>query len=335
VGFDPTAKTDDVTLSEIASRASSVQSFIAANKTSNGSDGDDSSCGPADGVPIWQWIPAIFCWMKSFLPPKISVGQCGGNAEAGLDSGSYSDSSSAAELSDNNENGVVDIAEKVGNGSVTLGVGQAIVPFGTTASLDATLLDAKNAVIEGDNYNTIHFDIRQVKAYSGAVSSDSSSIIYDRSGNADGLGNIQNIARYITFSPADILAQSGAATYNFSTLALNADVIFDAKVSQTDKNGKVLFTKYSNEITVRVRDIPQGLVAKIKDNSTAEYATAQSIEAGNPYGIMFELVSTDPAQREYGRLNIYDDVSGNRVAENLTVSAFPYFFRDTAVLNRA
>ena len=36
-------------------------------------------CAPPDGVNIFQWIPAVVCWLKNMLPPtiKISDGSCG------------------------------------------------------------------------------------------------------------------------------------------------------------------------------------------------------------------------------------------------------------------
>lgn len=42
------------------------------------SNEDDMKCGPPDGVPLWEWIPAVVCRLKDMLPPKIKIsdGQC-------------------------------------------------------------------------------------------------------------------------------------------------------------------------------------------------------------------------------------------------------------------
>lgn len=32
----------------------------------------DTKCGPPDGVNLFQWLPAIFCWLGTILPPTIS-----------------------------------------------------------------------------------------------------------------------------------------------------------------------------------------------------------------------------------------------------------------------
>ena len=30
-------------------------------------------CAPPEGVPIFEWIPAIVCWLDDMLPPTITV----------------------------------------------------------------------------------------------------------------------------------------------------------------------------------------------------------------------------------------------------------------------
>jgi len=31
-------------------------------------------CAPPDGVNIFQWIPAVICWLKNMLPTEIKIG---------------------------------------------------------------------------------------------------------------------------------------------------------------------------------------------------------------------------------------------------------------------
>jgi hypothetical protein len=38
-----------------------------------------AQCGSPDGVMLFQWPSAIFCWINTILPPKISGGSCGGS----------------------------------------------------------------------------------------------------------------------------------------------------------------------------------------------------------------------------------------------------------------
>lgn len=48
----------------------------ASNLASSSPTASTFKCGPPDGVPIQQWLPAIFCWLGTILPPSISAGNC-------------------------------------------------------------------------------------------------------------------------------------------------------------------------------------------------------------------------------------------------------------------
>ena len=32
-------------------------------------------CAPPDWVPIWEWIPAVMCWLWEMMPPSISISE--------------------------------------------------------------------------------------------------------------------------------------------------------------------------------------------------------------------------------------------------------------------
>jgi len=58
---------------------------LALNTTLSAANIEDPSyeeptfeCAPPDGVNIFQWIPAVICWLKNMLPPtiKITDGSC-------------------------------------------------------------------------------------------------------------------------------------------------------------------------------------------------------------------------------------------------------------------
>lgn len=52
----------------------------AANMSEPGSETDpnaeSNACGSPDGVELQRWFPAIVCWMKNLLPPRITAGSC-------------------------------------------------------------------------------------------------------------------------------------------------------------------------------------------------------------------------------------------------------------------
>ena len=64
---------------DILSANLNLQSMLLTGNIPEAEYEDTFKCGPPDGVPIWQWIPAVICWLKDMLPPKIKIGQgsCG------------------------------------------------------------------------------------------------------------------------------------------------------------------------------------------------------------------------------------------------------------------
>lgn len=74
-----------ITDPQIREIADKKQQYIAARnamniaaRPSSSSDPSDNvfKCGPPDGVLITEWIPAIQCWIKNTLPPRIEGGVC-------------------------------------------------------------------------------------------------------------------------------------------------------------------------------------------------------------------------------------------------------------------
>lgn len=49
---------------------------------------ESAQCGPPEWVPLFQWLPAIMCWIKTLLPVKISPGACG-SSSIGIDDMSH------------------------------------------------------------------------------------------------------------------------------------------------------------------------------------------------------------------------------------------------------
>ena len=70
---------------EIETRLTDIDIALAnidhANLTETGAESlysNADACGPVDGVELYKWFPAILCWLKNLLPPRISAGSCGG-----------------------------------------------------------------------------------------------------------------------------------------------------------------------------------------------------------------------------------------------------------------
>ena len=75
----------DPELKGIHPYADIISQYIALNTTISWANVGDQTeqewtfeCAPPDGVNIFQWIPAVICWLTEMLPPtiKISSGSC-------------------------------------------------------------------------------------------------------------------------------------------------------------------------------------------------------------------------------------------------------------------
>ena len=65
-------------IADIMDRMNNYRSLVdGTNITQVTPSEAEMKCGPPEGVPIWQWLPAIFCWLGTILPPTISAGSCG------------------------------------------------------------------------------------------------------------------------------------------------------------------------------------------------------------------------------------------------------------------
>ena len=74
---DPEAKSPfPPEIADIMNRVNTYHGLIDGTNISTVSTEKQFKCGPPEGVPIWQWLPAIFCWLGTILPPTISAGSC-------------------------------------------------------------------------------------------------------------------------------------------------------------------------------------------------------------------------------------------------------------------
>lgn len=105
---------------DILSANLNLQAMLLAGNVPEEAYEDTFKCGPPDGVNIFQWIPAVICWLQDMLPPKIKIGQ----GSCGYDT-LFLDEEEREELleceGDVNKNGINDCLEgKLTGGSLTL-----------------------------------------------------------------------------------------------------------------------------------------------------------------------------------------------------------------------
>ena len=62
-----------ISLDSTSANASDTSSLIPEDAIGE----NDEECGPIDGVPIWEWIPAVMCWLENLLNEGIiTTRQC-------------------------------------------------------------------------------------------------------------------------------------------------------------------------------------------------------------------------------------------------------------------
>ena len=252
---------------ELAALSSDMASFAASlsamNAATSDSGGGNFKCSPPDGVPLWQWLPAIFCWIATLLPPTIGAGSC-----TSSNMSDFLQKEKEEQLKDTNKNGIADAYEDsdkngipdgmelVKEGHIELAAASKRVSHSSSVTLKATLYDKKDTRILVDSGNDVSFEVEKIVDRSAKIPKT----VYVRGEGGD-LGDRTNIRKYINIgsarnaeSPAKVRVTDGQAEFTFSTNTADADITLSATVSPRDKNGKAAFVKISNPYSLEIRN---------------------------------------------------------------------------------
>lgn len=307
-----------------------------SNITNAGNTATQFKCGPPTGVPLFEWLPAIFCWIGTILPPTISAGSCGGTSgkTVGATNTIPSVFATPENTLDLNGNGILDGNEIIGSGELKFRNPNKVFGYGETIPLD-TELTKNGQIITIDNFNIVSFDIKKLTL----PSSDGIApvkVIYDRAGDIN-LSNIDNIRPYINFQRMEIRSQNGIASYLFSTKNSDIDVTFDAHILTKDRYGNIVVNKTSLPRTFTIRSERISVQSKTK-NGAAPFVASSVLEAGNTNGIFFNLAKTNQNQVALSAnlpytLRVYDDITGGLLRGPINVVNSDYLFRDPSLLS--
>lgn len=210
---DPEAKSPPPSeVSDVMDRVNSYRGFIDGSNISDVDSDKEFKCGPPEGVPIWEWLPAVFCWLGTILPPTISAGNCGGSNSQVITlqtgkTGSQKGPSvfaTPANAIDANKNGVLDGYEIIGSGELKFHNPEKIFGYGETIPLEANLMKG-GKIIDIDDFNSVSFDIRKLTVLSREKDA-APKVVYDREGD-ETISDVGNIRPYVNFTPLSIRAQ--------------------------------------------------------------------------------------------------------------------------------
>lgn len=177
--MDPEAKNPPPKeVSDILDRANNYHGLIdGTNISSTDKSSGEFKCGPPEGVPIWEWLPAIFCWLGTILPPTISAGSCGGSTTATTEDNRNTFATQANSL-DANKNGILDGYELIGSGELKFRAPEKIFGYGETVPLVAELTkDGK--IIDIDSFNVVAFSIKKLSVFT-TENTIAPKLVYDR-----------------------------------------------------------------------------------------------------------------------------------------------------------
>jgi hypothetical protein len=355
VKIDPEAKNPVPTaITDIQTEANSLANLLAgANISSYTESGAEFKCGPPEWVPIWQWLPAVFCWLGTILPPTIGAGSCGNStlgAKSAADAQFFtSQLGSDGKLdwqADRNTNGILDGYEWVKDGAIELSASPKQVSFLSNTNLTATLTKG-GRILAHDSFNEVKFDVKRIILKKGQIPESlsgstvgqapipSDRVVFSRGSSTTGeSSNIELLKKYITFTPLEVRAENGEAKYILGSKTKEIDVVLEASVSPLDKNGQPAFDKRSNELIVEIRN--SGLRVTPITQTSGEPRADTSYEAGIAKSVTYNFAVTrgagvnpeidTTAVKRPITVTIYDDIDSKILAGPTSIATDTYVY---------
>jgi len=130
-------------------------------------------CAPPEGVPIWEWIPAVMCRLADMLPPKLILNTKGSktpkmfvNNEVLLCDTCIEDTTPLENISrdDVNKNGIPDALEEMHkDGSLHFVSDAWQYLHNTSWILEVAVLDKDRKIIRADSQSQVTFQVTQIQ----------------------------------------------------------------------------------------------------------------------------------------------------------------------------
>lgn len=209
-------------------------------------------CAPPEWVPIWEWIPAITCWIKNMLPPKISIsdGECWYSLLSEEDR--YEINSCSWDF---DKNWISDCIEnKIEWGSLVIKSDKQKYSYNTTWTIKASVFDNESNKVNFDSSSYVDFKLLKIEA---PIDEDldfswtNRKVVY----NSDSLNeeSLDQASKYINFKDLSIRTNSWEANYSFSSKSKDVDVYISATLNLKDWEWNIKKSLDSNEILISIR----------------------------------------------------------------------------------
>ncbi|MCH8518895.1 VCBS repeat-containing protein, partial [Candidatus Gracilibacteria bacterium] len=214
-------------------------------------------CGPPDGVMIWEWIPAIICWLQDMLPPKIKIGESSCSMGDLFLSQDEREELEACQ-GDANNNGINDCLEaKLIGGEITLESDGTRYYYNTLGKLRSEVYDNTGNLAQFDSISYIQYYLEYVDIPAdreNIFNAGNTQRIYERGNSELGTAEAkQEASRYVNFTESRIRVMGGAAETFFSVKGQDANIAFSTELVARDLDGNKVIDLQSEVIEVEVR----------------------------------------------------------------------------------
>jgi len=252
VQLNPEAKWDNPYADIIESNANLQSELLGQNISwTNQHDYDNTfKCAPPEGVPIFEWLPAVVCWIDDILPPTISVSDSTCWTTLPLLSNEQQEFIAQCNW-DEDKNWVNDCLETSLNWwTIDLKSEHSSYYINQPWSLTASLLDSSENIIVYNDSSNIEFKLVKVEIAednSKELTSDNIKTVFN------GWELTQEVKKYISFTPWTMRSNSWKAETLFASRWQEANYYFQAEVTLQDDQNNNVIVKNSDIIKVEVR----------------------------------------------------------------------------------
>lgn len=299
---------------------STLKNFLSANKITLNSWSSEFKCWPADGVPIFQWMSAIMCRLKTLVPPIAIQGWSCSSKTLWIWSSDWMSTDFGWEFpkisnpiynEDKDNNWIPDGAELINNWKISLISDKTMYYYNNSARIKANLF-YDDKLIWVDSTSKVSFDLVRLVSRKDKTPE----VIFDaRSDDYESKKDI--IASYINFTPVQVRVKEWVANYAFSAWSEDVDAVFTATIKTLDKNQKVAVYKKSNELTVKIRGYHLEIASIINWTDTS------NLRAWSATSINFQIKTFNKDNEQVTNnepiyLNVYNDDTQEKIQDEAT-----------------
>ena len=270
-------------------------------------------CAPPDGVPIWEWIPAVTCWMNDMLPPTIwiSEGHCGTSLLTEEEEEEYNTCNG-----DVNKNGVSDCIEwKLADWNLALSADADWYGYNSWWNLSVEIQDSAGAKVRLDNASYVEFELAKVEIPLDTTREFDNSniqIIYDDSIPELATEEARELARdYVSFKESRLRVRAGSTRSYFSTKGQDANIFFRTSLSTADHTWQEIIALESSLTEIQVRwDMLFTSTFKLSEDEEGFQTWESSLlahDATNVYIIDWNQVEKDEVSSEIQADSVSDE----------------------------